>query len=548
MSCPRKNKCPYNVVNCNNAINGGSLPRPCPAPVPDPLKNCLRQPNWELLRKVNEFDQKVNVRYISARSTFAQYSPYFLPDPPFKQQYEIGGVYNWNSNVIPSTFQDPIPDAVSPPYPAGTPQFPNGDKYDKFRSISAYIHMYAGFDFFTLDQNDPRLTLFVTNLDHRGPDNYLKKVYMNAMKCSIMEYYKEKTNQFINSVYTMITVKRAPVLSTFYNELISFFLDIHLGYAEHPDYVVKYFKTFAEIIAIKSGNTTPTPATDEMVMYGWTHVDCVINYIAERVLAIQETQDTNTIAYWWLQGGLPTESVISESLHNMIAFIQFLNTLYLIIRDKVEGTPIPPSTPPTAPNRITFDFFSKYAAAVTETDKLNVTREMYRLLVPNGASFSHVIQENPTAPWVQSYHFHQLLMVQAYGANFGNPAAYYQYDTTKYAPFDTNFDCACPTGATGPIPIDNPASQFITSPVDNETVLDVCNPKMMPVYPTALYTPFGLGYRRCAGEFFSMMVGMKLLERFKDVSYVFTTPDPNVPLVPLGPFVRVPDNIFVVQP
>jgi hypothetical protein len=543
MSCPRKKtSC---IVNCKKAINGCALP--IPDPNPDPLKNCLRAPNWSLLQKVNEFDRSFKVRYISDRPNFAQYYPYYLPDPPFKVQYEVGHQYHWNSNVIPSQFVDPIPSAPSPPYPPGTPQFPNGDAYDKFRSISAFFHFYAGFDFFNVNQDDPRSTLFVTNLDHRGPDNYLKKVYMNATKCSVMDYYKEKTNQFINSVFTLITVKRMPVLSTFFNELITFFLDLHLGYADHPDYVVKYFKIFAEVVAIEAGDQIPTPARNEMLMYGWTHVDCVINYIAQRVLAIEENQDTSTIAYWWLAAGLPTQSVISEALHNMVAFLQFLNTLYLIIRDKVEGTPVPPSTPPTAPNRITYDFFGKYATALTETDKLNVTREMYRLLVPNSASFSHIIQQNPTTPWIESYHLHQLIMIEAYATQFHNPGAYYHYDTTKYTPFNTDFTCTCPMGPTGPIPIDNPASQFITSPVDNQTVLDICNPKMMPVYPTALYAPFGFGYRRCAGEFLAMMIGMKLLERFKDVSYVFKTPDPNGPLIPLAPFVRVPDNLFVVQ-
>jgi len=98
-------------------------------------------------------------------------------------------------------------------------------------------------------------------------------------------------------------------------------------------------------------------------------------------------------------------------------------------------------------------------------------------------------------------------------------------------------------------------SASITSPLDQETVVDTTTipPRpIVPIFAKPIYAPFGLGYRRCAGEMFSYLVTEKIFDKFSTVEYeerpTIDNPLPlTYPLVSIAPFKRVSDNIFVKQ-
>lgn len=485
--------------------------------------NITRTEIFDELTAVTDFDQSLKIRYIPNR-------PAGLPNPPYPPQYQPATTYPWISNTIPAAvLTGPVP-----------PTLPNADGYAKFQSVQYSIGFYLGLDMATINPADPQLSVFLTNLDNRGPDNYRKKVYMSALTCNILSNYDEKINSFLNEIYADFVTYSRPVLSSFKNALIKFFLAIHLGYDDYPDYVVEYFRVFVDIIGFGDPNR---PGRDEAMIWGNQNVPKVREYFKQRNDIINAEADEKTIMYHWHLAGLAPEGLVMEAIHNIIAFSQYNNVLFLVINDKYNGTPVP-----FPPGSISYDFFTKFSAAGTQTDQLNVIRELYRLLVPNSTSFSRVIQEVADVPpvTIQGRHVHKSIMASSFAyLNAGNPLPYFTYNTSLYSSFDTDFSqCSCPVVMPTPVDNFNPETGFVVSPVDSETLLDICNPKMIPVFPVPLYAPFGLGYRRCPGEELNYYITIKLMEKIKDLTFEFIPITPSTPVVTVAPFTAVPDNIY----
>lgn len=523
-------------------------------------------PRLKLLDEVLAFDAARKYRYIPVNPN--------LPNPPYGNQYPDpspfpqGAVqFGWGYNVIPHEINQnpqPNPYILAPTSPVPTiPPLPTSidkDAYHKLNSVSAYLPYCIGFkDPIHLDPNDPRVTVFASDLENRGVNNYRKKVYMSALTADLMPNYSEKIDVFLNEIYTVVTNYPKPALSVFKAALVKFFLAMHVGYDDYPDYVVEYFTKFTDAV----GLGIPTnPEFKESVIFCNLNIDCVSEYFFERYNIIRQTNDKTTLLYYWNLAGLPKEAIISEALHNIIAFNQFLNVFYLMIRDQYgPGTLVPTGLPAPTFQFIKYGFVQKYCDAVTNEDKLNVIREFYRLTVPNSASFSRV-EQDPVDPNVviQGRHIHQAIM-------FSNDPTYTTYNTDKYNNFEFDFNSAmdseCPSKVcpkcpylvpVNPLKNINPEVKLTQSTIDKETVIErpcseLSDPgKLTPVYdnkpngPGPIYTPFGVGYRRCAGEGFSMFSTLKLFERFKSIPFKFVLGPP--PSIAVAPFTLVPDNIF----
>lgn len=484
-------------------------------------KCCPKYPRElvNLLAQIHTFDKQRKFRYIPER-------PDSLGPPPipFPDQYEIGQTYPWNSPIIPAETNTSAP---------GTP---NEDGYNKFLSIAYYIHFYAGLNPFTLQPTDPSVAVFLLNRRDRGPDNYRKKVYMHGLTCPIMEKYKDKIDTFLNDAFSGFTTYALPVLSSFRSKLIRFFLALHIGYDNYPQYVLDYFDTFSDLIG-SAGQ--PFPNEDQVLLDGHILSAKIKEYFAERGNVVIQNNDETSLVYWWNEAGLDLSGIITEVLHNIIAFLQYANTLYLLIVDKVNGTPVP-----FPPGAIKYDFFQKFKDAADEKEEMNVVRELYRLLTPNTTDFSDVTQATPDVPPVviQSRHLRKLIMINNTGP------AYFNYNPTQYNPdFQTDFvnDCGqCPFNNSQITDNLNPEECFKNSSVDGETLVDKSNEKMFPVYPLPKYAPFGLGYRRCAGEVLNYFFTIKMLDKFKDLDWEFRAITPDTGKVALAPFAIIDDNIY----
>jgi len=551
----------------------------------------------ENIRKVNHVDNKPPNR------------PY--PAPPLPPQFPAGPandpLHPEYPQIVPwTTVNIPWKSGLTPiPATAAFPYVPNdasdADKiyYEKHQSVPYSIYFYLGLDASTIPPDSPNLTIFLKNFQDRGADNYLKKVYMAALTGYIVPFYEEKIDDMLNEVYTKITVLNEPVLSAFKTSLINFFLSLHVGVDTYPPVVLEYFQRFADIIGFGDPNR---PGRDADYLFGNTHVEEVKAYFLQRQIAILQNEDKSTLTYWWAKAGLPTESLLIESVHNIVAFLQYANTFYRLVADKiwhkrvVDGLVVPgginsstymfPASPVPLWNGQPVlspayvgpvDFFAKMQTAVTEQEQLNVAREEYRILSPNTNAFSTEYRPqlpvpNPVPnPPIQCRHYWQQIMIANQSTppifNPSNPAyltnvgKYFYYDVTKYAGFNAN-------GLLQPFPNDinplnnyNPEDYFGVSATDNNptyndgTVLPrVINndgtisatlADTIPVFPTPQhYMEFGPGYRRCAGEILNYLFNIKMTKKFANLNFYVeggvqpSNPPPVIPL-PLSEMVTL---------
>lgn len=444
----------------------------------------------------------------------------------------------WFSATIPAS----PPINLTPQQLAGA-GLPNYNSYDKFRSVQEGVGFFIYTNFSAQAPDDPKSSVFLTNLANRGPDNFRKKVYIAALLTRVLPFYQEKMQNFIDTVYAGWTEYNKPLLSSFKPALVKFFLDIHVGVNDHPQYVLDYFDSFGEFIGY-ADFTMPSLYT--------SHVNFkrVSEYMRQRAIAVIDADDTSTITYWWNKAGFYPDNLVFEMVHNIVAFNQFNNIMFLLARDMITGTPT------AGGPSIQYNFIGQYAAATNDQDRLNVVREMYRLLVPNGISFSFLNQfpPVPNQPPTQSRHVHQLIMLMnsARAANLdpSNPAnwaVYYNWDLTKYAQYNTTlYSVNCPPGTPSvdsssfdPTQPSLPEVLVSKSPVDGETVIDNCNPLATPVYPLPIYAPFGLGYRRCPGELFVYQITQMMLQRFANLHFYLGPPPPEKPAIGVAPFTVV---------
>lgn len=555
-------------------------------------------------------DSATKIRYIPSTPQALSLLP-FVPYPPpigpgsnplLPGQYPaLNSVFPWREAIIPWEQNQVFPGTtgstggliITPdkpfgvtPFPAYPPPLLNGypDQYDKLRSVPDSVIYYIGFDQKLIVPKSEAWTLFLTNFEDRGYSgdmsleewqlaNYQKKVYMNALSLDKLQFYIPKIEQYANNAFSAVTTYGKPLTSSFQENLVLFFLRMHIGNQDYPDYVIKWFSDFIKFVGIGD------PANVEraqLLMYGNTTSPLIFDYFKEKNIEVISNSDETCIAYWWSQAGLSAEALVFECVHNIVAFSQFSNVIFSTVYaglhpyNPIFGPTGPTPLPgfPTYPN-----FLVEYANASGATgatgpnNKLNVIRESYRLLVPNSLSFSLVNPgpSGPLTPVIKSRHFHQPIMISnsspvgPYGSTGSALTANQAYNYFKYTP--ALYDGPGATGPTGPsfnsnlddlvgIPVvTDVLATSVTSPLDRETVVDnTTNPPrpIVPIFAKPIYTPFGLGYRRCAGEMFSYLVTEKIFDKFSTVEYEERT-DIVYPLVSIAPFKRVQDNIFVKQ-
>lgn len=176
------------------------------------------------------------------------------------------------------------------------------------------------------------------------------------------------------------------------------------------------------------------------------------------------------------------------------------------------------------------DFFEKYKEATTDGERLDVVREAYRLLLPSNIWLSALeTKENEGSTLDYSDQnfdhrrsIHVPLIIQAInddsydGTGLPFRTGAYEYGTERYQPdFDASAQATCPFLKNSKITPDN----FAASSIDGETMIPAGHEKLIPIYDKPKYAPFGLGYRRCAGEILNYSFLDLVLSNLADLEF-----------------------------
>jgi len=278
------------------------------------------------------------------------------------------------------------------------------------------------------------------------------------------------------------------------------------------------------------------------------------------------------------KGEVYISCLTQEILHNIFAFALYVTATFLVITAKVVGRVVTENIfegiEPLSDTKL--DFFQLYANA-TDDDRLDIIRETWRQLLPNNAWVSsHQTSDgmNDGTDFGDMHDYSRIMhipfMLQAmndgYDYTSGDTKAYeYTPESveTRYEDFQPSSDTAkCPFLQSQDDDGEDDQfllpSNFTKSPIDDETVIPAGHEKLIPVYDTSQYCPFGLGHRRCPAEMFHMTFMDEILDSFKDLEFEVSgngidlndilngVPCNRTDSVASGPPGCREDNIFVV--
>lgn len=571
--------------------------------------NCLRPILEEALQGVDNISATLDEWLVFGQSTCnAQLGIYNVSSyfPSLTPEYQA--IIRFDNVRQPTDFSDPTRTNITY-FPAVPAAFPGGtglginlptlagnvlnhSRYKKFQAVPYSIGFYFNLSMATISPTDPRLSVFVKNVEDRGPNNLENRRYKAALtKSKVAGRYAGRIKQFAASLYNAWVINKAPILSTFKDSLVDFFLDIHLGTNDHPPFVKEYFSDF--LFFVSTVDTNPVAAV--RTMKGHMNTKCVREYIQGRIAMIAAGTMTDTITWHWIKAGMPIESVAMEAIHNIVAFAQFDHTIQLLVTQAMN----PALTPGTggqsflalfraAGAGIGYSFVLPppyYNASIytgtPEQLQINVMREYLRIMLPNNLWFSTDVSNLANSPQhIQSRHIPQVIQIRAEYEKAGlatqwfpagspgwNSAVqlYGVYNPIRYTSFMAKFSDAV-FGGTATSPAydvsDTTAAlvasiaAFTVSPVDNETQIPSGDASMIPVFPQPIYAPFGLGARRCPGEIFNQFIILELFNTVKCLNFYddcVLNPsrcDPSSPNytytpIPLAPFKARPDSLFV---
>jgi len=501
--------------------------------------------------------------------------------------------FEWFSNVLPNVYDrdnkrnfkglPPPPISLFPPR---TQMFPfwnyqrNTESWGhkKFAAFPRWIVAVLGNDPYTYKSESLRNSIFAKNLEDRGEDNLLKKQYMSALTCDKLPLYLPKLEAAVNRFVQDITVDGKPVMSSFYQRNLELFLDLHLeGPTGHPDYVLEYAELFTQILSPGEDYASLILRRNETLRASCLY-PYVEAYFEERRQFVVDNEVKSTLMYWWDKAGIPRESVVFEAAHNLLAWGQFGVTLFNLIRAKLQGYISIDNLLDDPVLDRPIDFFAKMKQATTDNEKLDVAREVYRMLVPTQFILSQLETQEantnegkplgdddfdgtsslllPLFLQIINDGFDPLRLTSEFGV----------YNTSRFQDFQPPAG-GCPF-ASGEYLDDDLEAAFGVSDVDGETVVPVSHSEYFAVFPAGerrgllqkingpKYCPFGLGYRRCPAELLNFVYVQILLDKMSELEFRVEGDDDLYDEPEWGaddfydaiPFAlnRIRDNLFVV--
>ena len=337
-------------------------------------------------------------------------------------------------------------------------------------------------------------TLFTKNLKDRGSDNRDKRLYMNAVTSDKFVYYDKWINSMVEYIKEDIYLSKC-IISSIKKHTTHFFLNIHYSI---DSYLPKYrflFDYFTEIINLSSNHESQADILS--VLYSSVNLrnkySKMYKFTERRVNHIIKNNLNDNIPYYWYNNGngFSIKQVVSGVLHNIIAFTQFTMVSDSLFKPEI---------------------FNGYKD-IYYGNPFYVIREIFRKHPTSGKIFSQKGGKQVC------HHLQQIMKNSDNNYNKDKPIDFYKEYTL------------------------NKTNKLVVSNIDNETIIEKENSGNIPIYIKPVYCPFGLGYRRCAGENISYYICYKLFNLY--FKYDLKVDNDDKSKIKIGIFRIVDDNRYL---
>ncbi len=402
------------------------------------------------------------------------------------------------------------------------------------------------------------VTVFLQGLERRGPDNRRKRIYMSAVTPDInRKAYGDKITGFFDKLLSDANAGK-PLMRPYLHAYWDLYWDLHLGvrHDQIPDRVRQIGESFNTVLAYRD----PTlKIVYENYMIVRSNLGFLKAWIAERIADIKDgkTADAEkTFAWYWIKNAgdgehFSPQDVVFECFHNFVAFSQWGNTLYNIMKMLGRETG-KPAAKAWFKKTMESDYDNADGARFTPLERF--TMELFRTISPNGGSIS-ALSETQTPRFERHGYIVSPHTSTSHSAlHWSNPD---DFDPQRFenAPTSQEIDEAkVKSMGFSKCPFDNKAFDLKDGrkgAMHNSafgTVFGVIDDKPLPICDYAGFAPFGFGYRRCPGEQLTIQAFEDFLRKaWKDklefVRLDISNPEP----MPIGPTTVIGDNMGFVR-
>ena len=380
---------------------------------------------------------------------------------------------------------------------------------------------------------DEGSTVFLTGLAGRGADNLKKRIYVSALTPDLYgPMYQEKVVTFWNRLFAPENEGK-PLLRVYLDNYSDLYWDLHLGVAPDaiPQEVREIVAAFIAVLAYRNPFNYVTYKNYLKVrklrpfLKRW--IDTNIDLIAAKDNPIH----VKTFVHYWLENDVgrvfKREDIVFEVFHNFVALSQWGNMLHSIV-DLLAADSGNPDV-------------KKWLDARLNEDRLGrFVMELFRFIAPNPGSFSAspMFRRSPVTG-SEGY------VLTAHASACRDPRHWQDPDDFNPARFDELADVQIPTGCpfemTRMHVKDGRNVDITNTPFG--TVYGEREQAPMPILDYPGYAPFGFGYRRCAGELFTVEVFKDLIRTIISEKLVFRAVTAAPKKVPVGPFLVIDDRM-----
>jgi hypothetical protein len=402
------------------------------------------------------------------------------------------------------------------------------------------------------------VTVFLQGLEKRGPDNRRKRIYMSAVTPDLYrEKYGAKVAAFFDKLMSDENAGK-PLMRPYLEAYWDLYWDLHLGVSHDqvPDRIRQIGNSFNTVLAYRDP-TQRIVYDNYMIVH--SNLGYLKSWIDEKISDLKAGKVQNpdkTFAWYWIKNAgdgeyFAPKDVVFECFHNFVAFSQWGNTLYNIMR-KLGTSTGDPEANSWFKKTMEGDFDNANGASFTPLERF--TMELFRTISPNGGSISALTETRPPYYERHGYIVTPHTSTSKDPVHWKNPT---DFDPSRYEHQPTSQDideakalsmgfAKCPFDKTGFELQDGRKGSMENSAFG--TVFGKVDGKPLPVCDYAGFAPFGFGYRRCPGEQLTILAFADFLkkawkDRLEFVELDLSNPEP----LPIGPTTVIGDNMGFVR-